>query len=147
MITSKPKTTSLIAIGLFLIGLWAADILLFIALLQNPESYFWAKLILAPTLLVIGLMVAIKSYFSTLTLTLGNNQLTYRYYIGSEKKYKIKEISSYKEEVVKRKNSEYRSLSIKLADGKTLRLSNHENNCYNEVFQYLSKKVRSKQML
>ncbi|MEO9871802.1 hypothetical protein [Ekhidna sp.] len=142
MINSKPKSSSILAVGLFLVGILAAAIWLFAGLIQNPTSYFWIKLILAPTVLVIGILVTVKSYSSAMTITIGNNKLTYRYLIGSESKHKIAEIESWQEDIIKRKSSEYRQLSMQLANGKKLKLSNHENSNYKEVVNYLKKKVK-----
>ena len=142
MINSRPTSNSLVAIGLFLIAMMVADIWLIIALVSDPSRYFLMKLILAPTLLVIVIVVAAKSYFSAINLSLGDNQLTYRYLLGSQKKHKISEVSDWQEEVVKRKNSEYRRLSIQLVNGKTLHLSNHENSNYEKLVNYLRKKVK-----
>ncbi len=144
MIHSRPKFGSIISIGVFLIGTLAVAIWLLAELMQNPASYFLVKLILAPTLLVIGIVVAAKTYFSALILSLGNNTLTYRYLIGSQRKYKITEIVSWHEEVVKRKSSEYRRLSILLIKDKKLLLSNHENTNYQDVVNYLKKKVKKR---
>ncbi|MEO9484552.1 MAG: hypothetical protein ABJG47_13935 [Ekhidna sp.] len=142
MTTSQPKSSLLISIGVFLIGILAADAWLFYELVQNPASYLWAKLILAPTLLVIGIVVAIKGYTSALRLTIGNDKLTYQYLMGSRKKHKITEITSWNEEIVKSKNGVYKRLSIQLKNGKLLRLSNHENSNYESVLNYLKKKVK-----
>ena len=142
MIRSHPKSSSMISIGIFLIGTLGVAIWLLVALMQNPAAYFWVKLILAPVLLVIGIIVAAKTYFSALILTVGDNRLTYRYLFGSEKRHKITAIVSWQEEVVKRKSSEYRRLSMLLVNGKKLQLSNHENSNYKDVVNYLKKKVK-----
>lgn len=144
MTKSIPKSNSLISIGFFLLAVIAVDIWLFWGLFQYPESYFLFKLILAPTVFVIGIAVAIKSYSSALILTMGNNGLTYRYLFGSDRKHKITDVTNWQEEVVKRKSSEYRQLSIHLANGKKLKLSNLENTNYDKLVSYLRKKVKAK---
>ena len=143
MIQSQPKSSSMVAIGLFLLGTLVVNIWLLVELLQNPGTFFLIKLILAPTLLVIGIIVAVKSYTSAMIITIGNNRLTYRHFLGPESTYKITEITSWQEEVVKRKDSEYRRLSIQLVDRKKLQLSNLENSNYERVVNYLKKKVNT----
>ncbi len=143
MIRSQPKSSSMLAIGLFLLGTLAVAIWLLVALLQNPGTFFWAKLILAPTLLVIAIIVTVKSYTSAVIITIGNNRLTYRRYLGPEHTYKITKITNWQEEVVKRKNSEYRRLSIQLVDRSKVQLSNLENSNYEKVVNYLKKKVKT----
>jgi hypothetical protein len=144
MIHSQPKSSLMISIGIFLMGTLAVAIWLLVGLMQNPASYFWVKLILAPSLLVIGITVAAKTYFSALILTVGDNRLTYRTLIGSEKRHKITAIVHWEEEVVKSKTSEYRRLSMLLDNGKKLQLSNHENSNYKDVINYLKKKVKKR---
>ena len=147
MIQSKPKSGTLIGIGLFLFGTLAVAMWLFVQLIQNPGAYFWVKLILAPMLVVIFMTVAVKTFFSAIFLTVGNNQLIYRYLLGSEKKHKISDVVSWQEEVVKSKSNEYRRLIIQLKNGKKLQLSNHENSDYKDVVNYLSKKVKKAQVM
>ncbi|WP_436516333.1 hypothetical protein [Ekhidna sp. To15] len=146
MINSRPKSSLMISIGVFLIGILSVDIWLFYELVKNSASYLWAKLILTPTLLVIGIAVARKGYMSTLAITIRNSILTYRYLLGSKKSHKISMIANWQEEVVKSKNGEYRQLSMVLSTGKILQLSNHENSNYQSVVNYLKKKVKRQTM-
>ena len=113
-------------------------------LVQNPASYFWMKLILAPTLLVIGIVVAIKGLFSAVSVTLGSNRLSYRYPLGAEKQHKISDVMDWNEEMVKNKSSIYKQLTIQLSNGKKIKLSNQENSDYEKVIGYLKKKVKVK---
>ena len=142
MIKSQPKSSIMISIGVFFIGILIVDSWLFYALIQYPESYLWLKLILTPLLLVIAIAIARKGYTSALSLTIGNQQLTYRYFLGPKKSYKISVIKSWHEEVVKRKKTDYKRVSILLASGKLLHLSNQENSHYQQVVNYLKKKVK-----
>lgn len=142
MIQSKPKSSVMISIGVFLVGILIADAWLFYALINNPSSYLWLKLILTPILLVMAIAIARKGYTSALRLTIGNNQLTYRYFLSSKKSYKILDVTSWHEEVVKSKNTDYKRLSIILVNGKMLQLSNQENSNYQTVLNYLKKKVK-----
>lgn len=144
MAQSKPKTSSLVSVSFFVIVTWTVAGWLIIELIQNPSTYFLIKLVLAPILLVIGIIIAMKSLTSSLTLTFGDNKISYQHLLGSEKRYKLSDIQVWKEDVVKRKNSDYRRLSILLNNGKKLQLSNHENTNYDQVIQYLKKKVRTK---
>lgn len=142
MIHSRPKSTSLVAVGVFLLIVLATDGWLLAGLIRNPSSYFVWKLVLVPTLFVIGITVAVKSYFSASHLSLGKDKLTYHYPFSSPKTHPVSEISSWHEDVIKRKNSTYRRVSILLVDGKKLTLSNHENSNYDKVVGYLKKKVK-----
>ncbi|MEP1032499.1 hypothetical protein [Ekhidna sp.] len=142
MINSRPKSSIMISIGVFLFAILLADAWLFYTLVKNPTSYLWLKMMLTPTLLVIVIAIARKGYTSALKLTIGNNQLTYRYFLSSSKSHKISDVKSWHEDVVKSKNGDYKRLSILLASGKMLQLSNHENSNYQPVVNYLKKKVK-----
>lgn len=144
MIKSQPKSSTMISIGAFLIIICIVDAWLFYELIKNPSSYLWVKLILTPILLVIGIAIGRKGYMSTLSITISNNILTYRYLLGSKKTNKISEIVNWREEVIKSKNSVYKQLSIIVANGKILRLSNQENSHYQSVLNYLKKKVKTR---
>ena len=143
MIHSKPKASILISLGFVLMCILIADGWLFVALVQHPESYFWWKLILAPTLLVAAIAIARKGYQAALQLSLGNNQLTYRFLLGASKSCKIAEIKSWREEVVKNNKIEYKRLTILLANGDALQLSDKENSNYQPAVNYLKKKVKT----
>lgn len=146
MISSQPKLSSILAISFFLAGMLVVTTWLMVGLISNPTSYFLLKLILAPTSFVIVITIAIKSYFTAIIITLGNNKLTYRHLLGTENSYNFTEITSWKEEVIKRKKSEYRSLTIQLSNNKKLRISNHENSHYQQIVTYLKKKIRTKNL-
>ncbi|MFT4736085.1 MAG: hypothetical protein ACI8QD_002267 [Cyclobacteriaceae bacterium] len=144
MITSKPKSTALFSIAIFVGLALAAAIWILIELILFPQSYLIIKIILAPILFVIVLIVVVKTYFSAVTVSLGNNSIIYQYYLGKRKTYKTSSVAYWKEEVVKTKKKDYRRLSIALSHGKTIHLSNQENENYDKVIGYLTKKVKVK---
>ena len=142
MIISKPKSSIMVSIGILIIALLAVDGWLFYALVQSPESNFWLKLILTPTLLVIIIAIARRGYTSSLRLTIGNNKLSYKHFLGSEKSCNISDVKSWHEELVKQKNGDYKQLTFVLANGKVIQLSNQENSEYQRVLSYIKKKVK-----
>ncbi|NQZ78442.1 MAG: hypothetical protein HRT61_20380 [Ekhidna sp.] len=142
MTHSKPKIASLFAVILFLLIVLSVEFWLILGIYKNPESYFYAKAILVPILFVIAILVGVKSYFSSISISLGNNKITYKFPLGSKHEYGIKEIATWDEEVVKRGTSEFRQLSIQLKNDKKLRISNHENTNYGDIRSYLKKKVK-----
>ena len=145
MIHSQPKSATLTALGIFLILILGVSLWLFYELICSPESFFILKLILAPLLLVIAIIVATKGYLTAVTVWLGDNQIAYRYPFGSQIKLKLSAIAHWEESVVKRKKSVYRSLTIVLTNGKKLQVSNHENTHYDQLLSYLKKKVKVRQ--
>ena len=142
MIQSKPKSSLLISIGLVLLCILLADAWLFYGLLQRPEKFFWWKLVLTPTLLVVAIAIARKGYKSTLQFAIGNNQFTYRYLLGSSKIHNITDVKSWHEETVDSKKVAYQRVTILLANGRVLQLSNQENSQYPKVVNYLKKRVK-----
>lgn len=142
MTTSQPKFASLFAVIFFMLIVLAVDVWIVMGLINNPQSYFIAKLILAPLLFVIAIMVGVKSYFSAIAISLGSNKISYKYPLGSKREYALKAISNWTEDIVKRSGTEYRQLSIRLTNGKKLKISNHENTNYGQVISYLKKKVK-----
>lgn len=127
-----------------LVVILIADLWLFNALIQNPEDFFWWKLIFTPVLLVVAIAIARKGYTTAFRLTIGNNQLTYRYLLSAKKTHNITEVSSWHEEVVKNKKLEYKRLTVILSNGRVLQLSNQENSNYQKVIDYLRKRVKMK---
>lgn len=144
MIISKPKTQTLTALSLFLILIFASFFLVLNSLLKD-ESYFIIKLILAPIILVIGLLVLGKLLGAIKVVKLGDNKLEAFYPITRMRvKVDMKDVLGWKEEVVKTKNGEFREVKILYTKKKILKLSNRENTEYGSVIKYLKKKVKVK---
>ncbi|MEQ9302529.1 MAG: hypothetical protein RJQ14_01335 [Marinoscillum sp.] len=144
MIISKPKTQTLTALSLFLILIFASFFLLLNSLLKD-EAYFIFKLILAPIVLVIGLLVMGKLLGAIKVVKLGDNKMEAFYPITRMRiKIDVKDILGWREEVVKTKNGEFREVKILFTKKKILKLSNRENSEYDAVIKYLKKKVKVK---
>lgn len=144
MIISKPKTQTLTALSLFLILIFASFFLLLNSLIKD-EAYFIIKLILAPIVLVIGLLVMGKLLGAIKVVKLGDNKMEAFYPITRMRiKIDVKDILGWREEVVKTKNGEFREVKILFTKKKILKLSNRENSEYDAVIKYLKKKVKVK---
>lgn len=142
MIVSKPKTNTLTALTIFLILIFGSFFVLLDSLLSS-ESYFIVKLILAPVVLVIGLVVLGKLLGAIKIVKLGDNKLQIFYPISRLKvEVKVPDILGYREEVIKTKNGEFREVKILYTKKKILKLSNRENTEYDAVVRYLKKKVK-----
>ncbi|MEQ8469537.1 MAG: hypothetical protein RIC35_00040 [Marinoscillum sp.] len=143
MIVSRPKTQTLTALTLFLILIFASFFLLLNSLLKD-ESYFVLKLILAPVVLVIGLLVLGKLLGAIKVVKVGDNKIEAFYPISRMRiKMDVKDILGWREEVVKTKNGEFREVKILYTKKKILKLSNRENSEYEAVVKYLKKKVKA----
>lgn len=115
---------------------------LIFGLIADPQNFLIWKLILIPVLFVIGLTVAVKSYFRAVHLELGKERLSYRYPFGRQKTYKLSEVKKWDETVIKRKDSTYKQLVIEMKNSKKLAVSNQENSNYDQIIKYLGKKVK-----
>jgi len=144
MIVSKPKTNTLTALSVFLILIFGSFFILLNSLLKN-EAYFIFKLILAPIVLVIGLIVLGKLLGAIKVVKFGNNLIEAFYPITRMRvKISTKDILGWHEEVIKTKNGEYRELKILYSKKKILKISNRENSEYDAAVKYMKKKVKLK---
>ena len=144
MIISRPKPNTLTALSVFVILIFAAFFMLLNSLLTTP-SYFILKLILAPIVLAIGLLILSKILGSVKIVKLGDNRLQIFYPITRLRiDLKIQDVLGWREEVVKTKNGEFREVKVLYTRKKILKLSNKENTEYEAVVRYLKKKVKIK---
>lgn len=142
MTVSKPKTNTLTALSLFLILIFGSFFLLLGSLLRDG-SYFYVKLILAPLVLVIGMIVLGKLLSNIKIVKFGNNVIEVFYPISRMRlKIDVAHILGWHEEVIKTKNGEFRELKILYTKKKILKLSNRENTEYDEAVKYMKKKVK-----
>lgn len=144
MIVSKPKANTITALTIFLILIFISFFLLLNSLLRY-ESYFILKLILAPIVLAIGLLVMGKLLGAIKVIKLGKGALHIFYPVSRMKTtVETKDILGWREEVIKTKNGEFREVKILYGKKKILKLSNKENTEYESVVNYLKKKVKVK---
>lgn len=147
MIVSKPKTQTLTALSIFLLLIFGSFFVILNSLLKD-ESYFIVKLILAPIVLVIGLLVMGKLLGAIKVVKVGDNKIDVFYPITRmHVAIKVPEILGWKEEVIKTKNGEFREVKVLYTTKKILKLSNRENTEYEAVVRYLKKKVKVKTKL
>lgn len=144
MIISRPRTNTITALTLFLILIFTSFFMLLHSLLSH-ESWFWIKLILAPVVLAIGLVVLGKVLGAIKVVKLGEKKLQIFYPITRLRvDVKVPDILGWREEVIKTKNGEFREVKILYTKKKILKLSNKENTEYDAVIGYLKKKVKVK---
>lgn len=144
MIVSKPRVSTLTSLTVFLILIFGSFFYVLHSLLTN-EAYFIAKLILAPILLAIGLVVLSKVLAAIKVVKAGNNSIQVFYPISRMRiDISVKDILGWHEEVINTKNGEFREVKILYTKKKILKLSNKENTEYEAVVKYLKKKVKIK---
>lgn len=144
MIVSRPRINTLTALSVFLVLIFASFFYLLHSLLTN-EAYFFMKLILAPVVLAIGLVVLSKVLAAIKVVKAGNNLIEVFYPVSRMRiTIKVADILGWHEEVVSTKNGEYREVKILYTKKKILKLSNRESTEYQAIVQYLRKKVKAK---
>ncbi|MFQ3215058.1 MAG: hypothetical protein ACJAT1_001035 [Marivirga sp.] len=146
MIKSTPKYQTVFALSVFLILLFGSFFLLLHSLL-NDASYFIIKLILTPLILVIGLLILNKLISGVKIIEAGNNQLNIFHPISRKRiLLPLDQIRGWQEEVVKTKNGDFREIKILYSNKSVVKLSNKENTDYDKLLQYLTQKVKRKQV-
>lgn len=143
MIVSKPKSQTVFALSLFQVIILAVTIWVIIDLVNHPEAYFLAKLLLAPILLVIWVFVAVKFYVSLKTIEAGDNKISVKFPLKKEQVYKLADIHGWKEETVKTKGGDFKELQIKVSN-QLIKISNREHTSYDDLRKYLRKKAKQK---
>jgi len=144
MLISTPKRQTLFALGIFIVLVFCSFFFLFHSLLTS-ESYFVWKLILAPIILVIGLLVLGKFIESNKTVKFDKNKIDVLYHISRKKlRIQVKEILGWRQEVVETKNGDFREVKILFGKKKILKLSNRENNNYEKSISWLKTKIKAK---
>lgn len=141
---SKPKRQTLWALGIFLILVFCSFFMLFHSLL-TADAYFIVKIILAPVILVIALIVTGKFIESFKTVNFDKNKIDVLYHVSRKKmRIPIKEVLGWKQEVVGTKNGDFKEVKILYGNKKMLKLSNKENSNYDKVIAWLKSKIKVK---
>lgn len=142
MIISKPKSNTITALTIFLVLVFTSFFMVLNSLLSE-QSYFIIKLILAPVLLAIGLLVLGKLLGAIKVVKMGQDTINVFYPITRMRiKIGVKDVLGWREEVIKTKSGFYREVKILYTKKKILRLSNKENTEYDQVVKYLKKKIK-----
>lgn len=144
MIISKPKFGTSFSLGLVVVLIFLVFFFLLDSLLRNP-SYFWFKLVLAPIVLAIGLVIFGKFLNGMKQLSLGDGKIVVLYLVTRQKiTLPVKEVLGWREEVVKTKSGDFREVKILYDKKKIIKLSNKESTEYEKVVKYLRDKVKVK---
>jgi hypothetical protein len=109
----------------------------------------WYNYAVVIVLLLIGLFVLYKIFVRYKILKFGNNQIEINYPVLRQTKvYSIDQIDQWIENKVKTgKNSEYKELNVRFADGKKISLGYKEHTEYTRMVQYLQQKVPKKKAI
>lgn len=146
MIISKPKTSTLTSIGLFLLlvfGLAGATIIS----IKNSAVAYWYHYLFLAILLPLGIGLLIKMIISYKVVLIGKGKMHVRYPARfSQKTHRINNIKQWQEVRIKAVSGVYQQLEITFNDNNKLTLSKQEHTFYDQVLSYLHQKAAKKKI-
>jgi hypothetical protein len=145
LIISRPQTSTIASFVFFLAITVIVVVVNSIALLGDQQAVWYNYAVLV-VLIPIGIVVFYKIFVRYKILRLGNNQIQIDYpMLRQGKIYPLEQIDQWVENKVKTgRNSEYRELQIRFADGKKISVGHKEHTEYTRMVQYLAQKVPGK---
>ncbi|MBS1506269.1 MAG: hypothetical protein JSS79_06465 [Bacteroidetes bacterium] len=145
VIISRPQTSTVTSFVFFLVITIIVSAMNIMVVLQAPRAE-WYNYAIIIVLIPIGLVVLYKIFIRYKVLRLGNNQIQISYpVLRQTRHYPLDQISGWVENSVKTgKNSVYKELQIRFADGAKLDIGHKEHTEYARMVQYLQQKVPKK---
>ena len=145
MIVSRPKTNALFAIFVFLMICFSLGIVNLRIVLEGGGK--WYNYLLIFITFLVGFSILIKQMlgFKIITVGEGTFKVAKPFLLGGYQ-FKLKNILSWEETVIKTKNGEFKELTIHQDSGKKLKLTLQENTKYKEIAVYLGKKAGNKRV-
>lgn len=140
MIISKPKSSTLFSLGMFLLFTYAALYYSIAALLSSVDKP-WYLYLLATALGVVALAVTVKVLLGYKVIRIGQGMFSASYPLSFRKKvFPVQALQSWEEIVIKTKSGVYKELRLNFTGKSKVAISNHENSNYEEVLKYMLKK-------
>lgn len=143
MIVSKPKTTAVFSLTVFII---ITLIVSYVGLNNVIETgvWRWYNYLSVYPFGILSIILSLRILFNYKIITFSKNGLEVWYpFRFKRKKRAIDDIEKWKEERVKTGKSFFRQTTIYFPRFK-LKLSNQENSNYEKIFDYLNKRIRKK---
>src|SRR5690606_31980051 len=139
MIISKPRGNTLFALSMFLLicfGLLGYTAYNFL----NNEQRFWYQYTIILIITPIALVVLWKTILSYKIIRLGKGKMSVKYpFFFKEKVFYMKDLESWKEEIIKTQGTAFRELKMNFKNG-AVALSSQENGEYNKIHSYVRTK-------
>lgn len=144
MIVSKPKVSTLLSLGFFLILAFSlGGINLRIILTSTNPS--WYHYLISSFLLPLGTIITFKQLWGFKTVRVQKEKLIINYPFRFNKvNRKLREVTKWGETKVGTKSGTFRELTVLFETGNNLKMTLQENSKYEEVFDYLKKKLPKK---
>jgi len=144
MIVSKPKTTALTALSIFIIicsaiGGYALNIII------NGAGAWYHYFVMAITF-SIGFVLLIRQVVSYKVIGIGDKVVKVNYSFRFKSNvFKLKDLVSWKETIIQTRNAPFKQLELKF-EAFNLKLSVQENTNYDQIYKYLKKRVGKKEV-
>lgn len=143
MIISKPKPNALLAMGVFIILMLSLGLYALQSLLDGGSA--WYQYVVVVTALPLGLILLLRQLLSYKVVYVGDNKVIAKFpFKGSKKESLLKNITYWKEEVIKTRSAPFRQLELKF-ESYTLKLTIQENTYYEQILTYLRRKATKKE--
>lgn len=146
MIVSKPRTSTLTSLGLFLLlvfGLAGATIIS----MKNSEVDYWYHYLFLAVLLSAGIGLLIKMIVSYKIISIGKGKLNVNYPARfNQKSYSINNIKQWQEVRIKTISGLYQQLEILFNNNEKLTVSRQEHTFYDQIMSYLHQKAPKKKI-
>ncbi len=142
MIVSKPKSTALIALGIFIIICFGVGGYAFNNVLNNSAG--WLGYIVAGFFLPLGIILLLRQLVSYKIVHMGDViKISYPFRF-QQKQQKLKNLVCWKQTIIKTKNDPFKQLELKF-DNLVLKLSLQENTNYEQIIKFLKRRVSKKE--
>ena len=140
MIVSKPKTNTLISLGLFLTIAFSV-IGITLKWILEQGSIVWYHYLVIIVLTPIALGVFLKTILGYKVVSIGKDQAKVDYpFRFSKLQYSFKDLKYWKETTIKTASGPFNQLEIHFENNKSIKLGKQENSNYVQVINYLKKK-------
>ncbi len=143
MIISKPKSSALISLGIFIILSFALGGYALRAILN--EVGVWYHYLISSLALSVAFILLLRQVLSYKIINIGEMVKVKYPFRWKVIEFKLKDIIQWKEIVIKTKNAPFKQLELKF-NGYLLKLSVQENTNYESINKYLKKRAGKKEI-
>lgn len=144
MIVSKPKSSALIALVIFIIICLAIGGYALRPIINGVGA--WYHYFISSLFLLIGIVLLLRQMLSYKIIKFGDKAVAVSYPMRMKSvEFKLKDLDYWKEVIIKTKNDPFQQMEIKFTDF-MLKLSVQENSNYDKIKKYLKKRVGKKEI-
>ncbi|WP_109831781.1 hypothetical protein [Reichenbachiella versicolor] len=139
MIVSKPNSSTLLSLSIFLAIAFGLFIYGMVSITSATDKFWWTVLIYSSG--PIGVMVTIKVLTGIKTMRIGKAKFEVKYPFRIKNvKFEGSDIQSWKHESIKTYGGQYDEITWILKSGKKVSLSKQENSDFDKTLKYMNSK-------